>query len=62
MKALRDRVRLADLRYQGGLDSFLQVLDAERDLFQGELQLAKLKRDELVWVVNLYRALGGGWQ
>jgi multidrug efflux system outer membrane protein len=44
------------------LDSYLPVLDADRNLFQGELELARLKRDELVSVVNLYRALGGGWQ
>ncbi len=62
VKAQRDTVRLANLRYRGGLDSFLQVLDADRSLFQGELDLARLKRDELVSVVNLYRALGGGWQ
>jgi NodT family efflux transporter outer membrane factor (OMF) lipoprotein len=60
--ALRDSVRLATLRYRGGLESYLPVLDAERNLFQGELQLARLKRDELVSVVDLYRALGGGWQ
>ena len=62
VKALRDSVRLSNLRYRGGLDSYLPVLDADRNLFQGELQLARLKRDELVSVVNLYRALGGGWQ
>jgi NodT family efflux transporter outer membrane factor (OMF) lipoprotein len=60
--ALRDSVRLANLRYKGGLDSYLPVLDADRNLFQGELELARLKRDELVAIVNLYRALGGGWQ
>jgi NodT family efflux transporter outer membrane factor (OMF) lipoprotein len=59
--ALRDSVRLANLRYRGGLDSYLPVLDADRNLFQGELSLARLKRDELVSVVDLYRALGGGW-
>ncbi len=62
VKALRDTDRLSTLRYQGGLDSYLQVLDAERNLFQGELDLARLRRDELVSVVTLYRALGGGWQ
>ena len=60
--ALRDTVRLSNLRYRGGLDSYLQVLDADRNLFQGQLQLARLKRDELVSIVSLYRALGGGWQ
>ncbi len=62
VKALRDSVRLSNLRYRGGLDSYLPVLDADRNLFQGELELARLKREELVSVVNLYRALGGGWQ
>jgi multidrug efflux system outer membrane protein len=61
VKALRDSVRLSTLRYKGGLDSYLPVLDADRNLFQGELDLARLKRDELVAIVNLYRALGGGW-
>jgi len=55
-------VRLSQLRYRGGLDSYLQVLDAETRLFDGQLQLADLKRDELIAVVRLYRALGGGWR
>lgn len=62
VKALRETERLSNLRYRGGLDSYLQVLDAQRNLFQGELALAQLRRDELVAVVELYRALGGGWQ
>lgn len=60
--ALRDADRLSQVRYKGGLDSYLQVLDAQRSLFQGELALARLQRDELASVVELYRALGGGWQ
>jgi len=62
VKALEDTERLSTLRYRGGLDSYLQVLDAERNLFTGQLDLARLRRDELSAVVNLYRALGGGWQ
>jgi multidrug efflux system outer membrane protein len=62
VKALQDADRLSKLRYQGGLDSYLQVLDSERNLFQGELVLARLRRDELISIVSLYRALGGGWQ
>ncbi|MGH9594006.1 MAG: TolC family protein, partial [Bryobacteraceae bacterium] len=62
VKALRETERLSNLRYRGGLDSYLQVLDAQRNLFQGELALAQLRRDELLAVVELYRALGGGWQ
>lgn len=62
VKALRDADRLSNLRYRGGMDSYLQVLDAERNEFSGELTLAQLQRNELVSVVELYRALGGGWQ
>lgn len=62
VNALRESNRLSLLRYQGGLDSYLQVLDAQRNLFQGELVLAQLRREELLTVVQLYRALGGGWQ
>jgi NodT family efflux transporter outer membrane factor (OMF) lipoprotein len=60
--ALSESVRLSRLRYQGGLDSYLQVLDSERNLFQGQLALAKLKLQVLNSFVELYRALGGGWQ
>jgi multidrug efflux system outer membrane protein len=60
--ALSESVRLSNLRYRGGLDSYLQVLDAERDLFAGQLTLAQLRLVELQSVVQLYRALGGGWQ
>jgi outer membrane protein, multidrug efflux system len=60
--ALSESVRLSNLRYRGGLDSYLQVLDAERNLFAGQLTLAQLRLLELQSVVQLYRALGGGWQ
>jgi multidrug efflux system outer membrane protein len=59
--ALQDRVALANKRFFGGIDSYLQVLDAERDLFDAELNLARLQRDERLNIVGLYRALGGGW-
>jgi multidrug efflux system outer membrane protein len=52
---------LSTLRYQGGADSYLQVLSAERDLFQGQLAQAQLRLQELIAFVDLYRALGGGW-
>ena len=60
--ALSESVRLSNLRYRGGLDSYLQVLDAERNLFGGQLSLAQLRLLELQSVVQLYGALGGGWQ
>jgi len=59
---LQDRSRLAYLRYEGGVDTLLNALDADRDLFEAELNLTQTKRDELISVVQLYKALGGGWQ
>ena len=49
------------IEHNGGLDSYLQVLDAQRNLFQGDLALAQLRQQELAAIVDLYRALGGGW-
>jgi multidrug efflux system outer membrane protein len=59
--ALRESSRLSNARYRGGLDSYLPVLDARRNLFVGELELARLHQRELSSIVGLYRALGGGW-
>lgn len=61
VNTLEETVRLSELRYRGGLDSYLQVLDAQRNLFSGQLVLAQLRLQERVSVVQLYRALGGGW-
>jgi outer membrane protein TolC len=60
--ALEDRTRLAYVRYRGGVDTLLNALDADGDQFQAELTLAQIRRDELLTVVALYKALGGGWQ
>jgi len=62
VSTLRDRSRLAYLRYQGGVDTLLNALDADRDLFDAELNLAQTRRNELLSLVQLYKALGGGWQ
>jgi multidrug efflux system outer membrane protein len=59
---LQDRSRLSYLRYTGGIDTLLSALDADRDLFDAELSLVQTRRDELLALVQLYRALGGGWQ
>ena len=59
---LRDRSRLAYLRYNGGVSNLLEALDADRELFDAERSLAQARRDELLSVVQLYKALGGGWQ
>jgi multidrug efflux system outer membrane protein len=60
--ALQDRTRLAYVRYRGGVDTLLNALDADRDLFQAELTLSQIRLSELNTVVQLYKALGGGWQ
>ena len=62
VQALQERSRLAYLRYQGGVDTLLNALDADRDLFEAETTLAQIRLNELTAVVQLYRALGGGWQ
>jgi multidrug efflux system outer membrane protein len=59
---LQDRSRLAYLRYRGGVDTLLNALDADRDLFNAELNLTQTRRNELLALVQLYKALGGGWQ
>lgn len=59
---LQDRSRLAYMRYRGGVDTLLNALDADRDLFNAELSLAQTERNELLALVQLYKALGGGWQ
>lgn len=59
---LQDRSRLAYLRYRGGVDTLLNALDADRDLFSAELSLTQTRRNELLALVQLYKALGGGWQ
>ena len=60
--ALQDRTRLAYIRYEGGVDTQLDALDADRDLFQAQLSLAQIRLNELLSVVQLYKALGGGWE
>jgi multidrug efflux system outer membrane protein len=62
VKALSDASEVAKLRYEGGVSSYLEVLDTERQYFDAEIALVEAKRDESLSVVQLYRALGGGWQ
>ncbi|WP_447975080.1 efflux transporter outer membrane subunit [Nitrospira sp. Kam-Ns4a] len=59
--ALRSALHLANLRYKGGLANYLDVLVAQRDLFEAELALIGTHRLYLVSIVQLYKALGGGW-
>jgi multidrug efflux system outer membrane protein len=58
----QDARRLADVRYQGGATSYLEVLDADTRLFDAELGFAQAQLGELTALVEIYRALGGGWQ
>ena len=60
--ALQDRKRLAYMRYRGGVDTLLNALDADRDLFDAELSLAQAWLNDLLSLVQLYKALGAGWQ
>jgi outer membrane protein, multidrug efflux system len=62
VNALDDASQVATLRYEGGVASYLEVLDTERQLFDAERDLVQARRDESASVIQLYKALGGGWQ
>ncbi|AZS52247.1 AdeC/AdeK/OprM family multidrug efflux complex outer membrane factor [Entomomonas moraniae] len=53
---------LADQRYQAGIDSYMTLLDAQRQLFSSQQSLISVRLAQLTSEVNLYKALGGGWQ
>ena len=57
----KETARLATVRYQGGVTSFLEVLVTEQDYFSSELQLSQAWFQEMQNYVQLYQALGGGW-
>jgi outer membrane protein, multidrug efflux system len=59
--AYRESVRLSTLRYTGGFANYFEVIEAQQLLFPAEIILAQVQRDQLIAVVQLYRALGGGW-
>ncbi|SFO05194.1 efflux transporter outer membrane subunit [Nitrosospira briensis] len=61
VEALRSALHVADLRYKGGITSYVDVLLAKRTLFDAEFALTATRRLHLVSVVQLYKALGGGW-
>ena len=61
VKAYAEAVRLANIRYDSGLSAYFEVLDAQQQLFPAEISLAQTRRDQLLAVVDLYKALGGGW-
>lgn len=59
--ALQESVRLSTLRYTGGFANYFEVIEAQQQLFPAENTLAQVQRDQLIAVVQLYKALGGGW-
>jgi multidrug efflux system outer membrane protein len=60
--ALTTYGRAARLRYDGGYSSFLEVLDAERSLFQAQIYESQARGQALIAATTLYKVLGGGWQ
>ena len=58
----QDATRLSKMRYQGGVTSYLEVLDSDTRYFDAELGLAQAQFNERLALVQLYNALGGGWQ
>ena len=61
VEALATYARLARLRYENGYTSYIEVLDAERSLFNGQLSYAQTQDALLRAFVNLYKSMGGGW-
>jgi multidrug efflux system outer membrane protein len=61
-RSAQDASRLSDLRYRGGASSYLEVIDANTRYYSAELTLAQAQLNEMLDYVELYRALGGGWQ
>jgi len=61
LMASREYERLARIRYRNGVASALDLMDAQRKLFDAQLSFSSAKKERLVTFVNLYRALGGGW-
>ena len=62
MSAYRQAVDLANSRYLSGLSDYLEVLQAQRQLFPAENSLEEIRFNRLAVLVELYRALGGGWK
>jgi outer membrane protein, multidrug efflux system len=62
VEAAQDATRLARIRYQGGATAYLEVLTTDTSLFTAQLNLAVARQNEALALVQLYEALGGGWQ
>lgn len=62
VKDLQESVNVSLMRYRGGTANYLEVLDSQRSLFSAELTLAQARNNEYQSLVQLYKALGGGWK
>jgi outer membrane protein, multidrug efflux system len=60
--AAEQGAQLSDIRYQGGVTSYLEVLTNQTNYFSAELNLARARLNERLALVQIYNALGGGWQ
>jgi multidrug efflux system outer membrane protein len=56
-----DSAKLAQIRYQAGVTSYLEVLTNDTNYFAAQLNLAQAQQNELTALVQVYNALGGGW-
>ena len=61
-RSAKTYVDLAQLQYINGVINYMDVLDAQRGYFDAQIGVSNAIRDELIAVVNIYKALGGGWQ
>ena len=61
LAALRDTVQLSEARYQGGESSFIDVLDAQQDLYEAQDKQVGRDRDTYLALISIYKAMGGGW-
>ncbi len=59
--ALQNYLRLSKIRYDEGYSSYLEVLDALRQYYEGQIELVQARQDRFVSLIQLYRAMGGGW-
>jgi outer membrane protein, multidrug efflux system len=61
VESLREFARLSRLRFDKGIQGYLEVLVAENELFAAELAAAGLQAERFVQLINVYQAMGGGW-
>jgi len=61
VEALSEYARIANLRYDNGFTSYIEVLDSQRSLFAAQLSFVDTQKDIYVGLINTYKAMGGGW-